>query len=57
MAAIGSFMIIVLLRQTNQGPIEFEGLGFKFRGASGPVVLWAVCFFVISLAIKMHWKD
>lgn len=57
MAAVGSFIIIVLLRQTNRGPIEFEGLAFKFRGASGPVVLWVVCFAVISIAIRMLWKE
>ena len=31
-----SFILVVLLRQT-EGPIEFEGLTFKFQGASGQV--------------------
>ncbi len=55
MAAIGAFIVVVFLRQTHEGPIEFEGLGFRFRGASGPVVLWLVCFLAIAGAIKLLW--
>ena len=40
-------LFIVLLLRFTTGPIEFEGLGFKFRGASGPVVLWIFCFLAI----------
>jgi hypothetical protein len=44
----------VVLRST-EGPMEFEGLGFKFKGAAGPVVLWAMCFIVIVLGIRVLW--
>jgi hypothetical protein len=44
----------MFLEQTS-GPIEFEGLGFKFKGASGPVVLWVFCFLAIAGAIKLVW--
>lgn|GEM_PF-1470509 len=53
-SAAGAFLIVMLLRNT-EGPLEFEGLGFKFKGASGPVVLWAMCFLVIASAIRMLW--
>ncbi|WP_018643768.1 hypothetical protein [Bradyrhizobium huanghuaihaiense] len=53
-AAAASFALVVFLRQT-EGPIEFEGLGFKFKGASGQVAMWAVCFLTIAAAIKMCW--
>src|SRR5579871_894814 len=46
-AAAVSFILVVLLRQID-GPIEFEGLGFKFRGAAGQVVLWVLCFLAFS---------
>ena len=42
-AAVAALFIVMLLEQT-QGTIEFEGLGFKFRGASGPVALWVFCY-------------
>jgi hypothetical protein len=53
-AGAGAFVIVLVFRQT-EGPIEFEGLSFKFKGASGPVVLWAFCFAVIAGALKVIW--
>jgi hypothetical protein len=49
-----AFVLVVFLRQTD-GPIEFEGLGFRFKGASGQVVMWAVCFLTMAIAIKLCW--
>lgn len=51
-AAIVALCIVVML-ESSSGPIEFEGMGFRFRGASGPIVLWVVCFLAITLAIKL----
>ena len=46
---------IVLIIESRAGPIEFEGVGFKFKGASGPIVLCAGFFLVIVAAIKLLW--
>jgi hypothetical protein len=54
LAAIGALCVVLILRST-EGPIEFEGLGFKFSGAAGPVVLWALCFIVIVSGIRVLW--
>jgi len=48
-------LCIVLFLESASGPIEFEGLGFKFKGASGPIVLWVFCFLAIAGAIKLLW--
>jgi hypothetical protein len=53
-AAAAAFVLVVLLRQT-EGPIEFEVSPVKFKGASGQIVLWAICFLSIAAAIKMLW--
>ena len=53
-AAAVSFIIVVFLRQT-EGPIEFEGLGFKFKGAAGQVAMWVICFLAFVVAIKLIW--
>jgi hypothetical protein len=53
-AVMVAFALVVFLRQTD-GPVEFEGLGFKFKGASGQVIMWAVCFLSMAVAIKMCW--
>jgi hypothetical protein len=53
-AAVFSLLLVSVLRQT-AGPIEFKGLGFEFKGSSGQIVLWLVCFLGIAAAIKMLW--
>jgi hypothetical protein len=53
-AGIASLCIVVALENTS-GPIEFEGFGLKFKGASGPIVLWVICFLAIAGAIKWLW--
>src|SRR5438067_286474 len=55
-AALGASCVIIAFRQT-EGPIEFEVLTFKLKGAAGPVVLWTLCFFVIAAAIKLLWSN
>ena len=53
-AALASLCIVIFLESTT-GPIEFEGFGFKFKGASGPIILWVICFLAIASAIKLLW--
>lgn len=53
-AALAALCLVIVLENTS-GPIEFEGLGFRFKGASGPLVLWCICFLVITAAIKAVW--
>jgi hypothetical protein len=54
-AAIFSVFLVVVLQQTS-GPVKFEGLGFKFEGTSGQVVLWILCFMSMAGAIKLLWQ-
>ena len=53
-AALASLCLVMFLEHT-AGPVEFEALGFKFKGASGPIVLWVFCFLSIVGAIKLVW--
>ncbi len=53
--AVGiAFVLVIFLRQT-EGLIEFSGLGFEFRGASGQVAMWVICFLAVAGAIKLLW--
>jgi hypothetical protein len=52
--ALLAFFIVIIL-EFSFGTIQFEGLGFKFRGASGPIVLWALCFLAITVAVRLLW--
>jgi len=38
-----------------RGNIEFEAVGIKFSGASGPIVLWVLVFLAIVIAIRLIW--
>jgi hypothetical protein len=54
LAAVMAMCVVILLR-FGTGPIEFEGLGFKFRGAAGEVVFWIFCFLAIVAALRLLW--
>jgi hypothetical protein len=53
-AAALAFFLVVYLRQT-EGPIEFSGLSFEFKGPSGQLAMWVVCFAAIAGAVKLLW--
>lgn len=53
-AALMALCIVVFLESTS-GDIQFKALGFEFHGASGPIVLWVLCFLAITAAIKLLW--
>ena len=55
-AFIASFVVVALFRQS-EGQVDFEGFGFKFSGAAGQIVLWVLCFLVISGCIKLLWRN
>ena len=54
-SAAAAALFIVLVLKAAAGPIEFEVPGFKFKGGSGPVILWALCFLSIVAGIKTVW--
>jgi hypothetical protein len=49
--AIFCALFVVLLLRFSTGPIEFELWGFKVRGASGPLVMWILCFLAIIVGL------
>jgi hypothetical protein len=49
-----AFGIVIFLRQS-EGPIEFEAIGMKFKGAAGHVILWGFCVIVLSLCARVLW--
>jgi hypothetical protein len=55
LSAIAATVVISMFRVT-AGRIEFKALGFQFRGASGPVVLWVFCFLAFVAALRILWS-
>ena len=53
-AAMVSLALVLLLR-TVSGNIQFKALGFEFKGASGPIIMWILCFLSLVLAIVKTW--
>jgi len=51
---ISAFCLVAVL-EVSRGSIEFEVVGFKFRGASGPVILWVMCFLAMVFALWSLW--
>lgn len=54
MAAASAFVVVFIL-ESRAGTIEFELLKVKFRGASGPVVLWVFTFLAFVIGIWLLW--
>lgn len=53
-AALFSLFLVTFLRQA-AGPIEIKMAGMEFKGPSGQVIMWLICFLGIALAIKLLW--
>ena len=53
-AVVGAATVVAIFR-TVEGPIRFEVVGFKFEGASGPIVMWAMVFWSLIGAVKLLW--
>ncbi|SRR6266478_6756254 len=51
-----AFCVVMSFEVAIGSPIEFEALGFKFRGASGPVLMWVLCFLAFTLAFRVLWS-
>ncbi|MEA3273990.1 MAG: hypothetical protein U9Q81_01540 [Pseudomonadota bacterium] len=49
-------LYLVLVLESTRGPIEFEGLTLKFKGAAGPIILWVIVFLSIVVSIKLLWN-
>jgi hypothetical protein len=50
-----SALVLVLVLRVATGPVEFKFLGLEFRGSSGPLVFWILCFLSIVWAFKTMW--
>jgi len=50
-----SALILVLVLRAATGPVEFKFLGLEFRGSSGPLVFWILCFLSIIWAFREMW--
>jgi hypothetical protein len=48
-------LVLVFVLEYAKGPIEFQGFGFKFKGAAAPIAFWMACFLVINLSIYSLW--
>jgi hypothetical protein len=49
----GAALVVVLLLGSSFGKTEFKVLGFEFKGASGPTVMWLLCFLAEALVIRV----
>jgi hypothetical protein len=50
-----SAFCILLIFEARAGHVEFEALGFRFRGGAGPAVIWVFSFLAIVAAIRILW--
>ena len=53
-AAFFAYYLVITL-ESSRGPIEFEFMSLKFKGAAGPLVFWLLIFLSVQLGFKMFW--
>ena len=53
-AGLLAYFLVGTLENT-KGRIEFEALGMRFRGASGPIIMWVIVFSTIVIGIRLVW--
>ncbi len=51
-AAAGAFCVLLVF-EVRAGQVEFEALGFRFRGGAGPAVIWVFAFLARAGAIRL----
>jgi hypothetical protein len=54
MAASSAFCVLLFF-EARAGQVEFEALGFHFRGGSGPAIIWVFAFLAFVSAIRLLW--
>ena len=55
-AGFASLGLVLLLESRSSQPLEFKiPGGFEFKGASGPIILWILCFITVTICIKFLW--
>lgn len=54
LAATSAFCILLIF-EARGGNIEFQALGFRFQGGSGPAVIWVFAFLALVSSIRLLW--
>src|SRR5262245_37642721 len=50
---IVAFAIVLTLKYATGEPVEFKLFGNEWKGASGPIFLWVVCFLAIVYGLYL----
>ena len=50
--ALTALLVVIVFRSAS-GPVEFEALGFKFKGAAGETAMWIATFLALIVALKL----
>ncbi len=53
-AGLLAYFLVGTLENT-RGKIEFEFIGLKFKGASGPIIMWVVVFLALVVSMRVVW--
>ena len=53
-AGLLAYFLVGTLENT-RGKIEFEFVGLKFKGASGPIIMWVIVFLALVASMRVVW--
>jgi hypothetical protein len=49
-------LVAVMVLDQAVGNIEFKALGFEFKGAAAPIVMWAMLILVLGICFHLLWQ-
>ncbi len=49
-------LVAVMVLEHATGEIEFKAIGFEFKGAAAPIVMWAMLMLVFSVSLNLLWQ-
>lgn len=53
-AGLLAYFLVGTLENT-RGKIEFDFVGLKFNGASGPIIMWVIVFLALVVGMRVIW--
>jgi len=49
-------LFIVLLLRNVAGAVQSIAFSLEFKGASGPIIMWILCFWALTFAMMKTWN-
>ena len=50
-------LVVVMILDRASGDMEFKAMGFEFKGAAAPVVIWGFLVLIMAASLSLLWQQ